>query len=367
MNAIIETRKHAKERCHIWPKIYLSVDNCFASKRWPDPEEWLGRAKELGVHYVEASADNECDPLYTTPEYLEDWAEKVVAASKRTGVTVSQFFSGHGTYATLGLCHPDERIRSQLLNGWFLPMCKLAGKMNANFGFFAHGLSVKTLHSNTLYNASMQSLGESLAQICTWGYAYGCASVSVEQMYTPHQPPWTLSGAKQLIRNVNDVAAAPFYLTIDVGHQVGQEKFRAPKQLPMDGVANHTYSFDPQDGDTYAWLAQLGCYSPIIHLQQNDGRSSAHLGFTPENNRIGTIDGKRVLEAIQSAYRQSKEPGMPPKAQNIYLTLEIFSSTLDTPEEIMDRLAQSVRYWRKYVPKDGLYLNELLEMVQCKT
>ena len=45
------------------PKIYLAIDNCFGSKRWTEPREWMDTIKSLGVYYVEASADTECDPL----------------------------------------------------------------------------------------------------------------------------------------------------------------------------------------------------------------------------------------------------------------------------------------------------------------
>ena len=57
------------------PKIYLAIDNCFASKRWTDPEKWMNVIKSLGLNYVEASADNECDPLYLGSEYMKRWSE----------------------------------------------------------------------------------------------------------------------------------------------------------------------------------------------------------------------------------------------------------------------------------------------------
>ncbi|MDL2327854.1 sugar phosphate isomerase/epimerase, partial [Ruminococcaceae bacterium OttesenSCG-928-A11] len=107
--------------------------------------------RDLGLGYVEASADNECDPLYTGGDYLADWARKVRAAAAQTGVTVSQFFSGHGTYATLGLCHPDERVRRRMLDDWLRPMCRLAGDFGANLGFFAHGISLATLEQPARY------------------------------------------------------------------------------------------------------------------------------------------------------------------------------------------------------------------------
>jgi hypothetical protein len=115
-----------------------------------------------------------------------------------------------------------------------------------------------------------------------------------------------------------------------------------------------------EDGDTYLWLRRFACYSPIIHLQQTDGNSSSHRPFTQENNRQGIIRAEEVLQAMADSYNRQPEPDMPPRCEEIYLTLEIFSRTADLPTEIIERLAESVAYWRRYIPKDGLSLGELL-------
>ncbi len=109
-----------------WPRVYLALDNCFASKRWTRPLEWAQIARDLGIAYVEASADTECDPLDTTPEYLDDWIAEVKAAEGKTGIKVANVYSGHGTYATLGLGHTDQRVRHHLLEGWLKPMLRMA-------------------------------------------------------------------------------------------------------------------------------------------------------------------------------------------------------------------------------------------------
>lgn len=62
-----------------YPKIYLAIDNCFASKRWTKPEDWMKVISELGLNYIECSADNECDPLYSGTNYLRDWKEEVIS------------------------------------------------------------------------------------------------------------------------------------------------------------------------------------------------------------------------------------------------------------------------------------------------
>ena len=72
-----------------------------------------------------------------------------------------------------------------------------------------------------------------------------------------------------------------------------------------------------EDGDCYAWLRQLGCYSPIVHLQQTDGLVSAHRHFTPENNAWGKIYGKDVLMALRQSYDKPEESGMPERCTQI--------------------------------------------------
>ena len=116
-----------------------------------------------------------------------------------------------------------------------------------------------------------------------------------------------------------------------------------------------------EDGDTYGWLREFGCYSPVIHLQQTDGTSSSHRPFTAANNRRGMIHGDKALQAIGAAYSSEPEAEMPPRCEDIYLTLEIFAGTADIPTDIIRGLAESVEYWRRYIPKDGLTLQELTE------
>src|SRR5689334_14776051 len=98
----------------MYPRLHLALDNCFASKRWTEPAEWMTIAAEADVYCIEASADNECDPLYSTPDSLRDWINNIHATSHKTGVKVVNLYSGHGTYATLGLAHPDQRVRDHI-------------------------------------------------------------------------------------------------------------------------------------------------------------------------------------------------------------------------------------------------------------
>lgn len=392
-----------------FPKIYLAIDNCFASKRWTQPLEWMELISAMGLNYIEASADNECDPLYMGPEYMKDWVKQVKDAEKTTGAKVVNLYSGHGTYTTLGLAHPDERIRNRFLKDWLMPMARNAGELEAGLGFFCHAFSDNILQDPFKYNEAKEDLYIRLSELSRFAGENMERYIGVEQMYTPHQFPWTIEGTQELIKEVYSRSKNPFYITIDLGHQSGQCKFRKPdanqlrelisecrtngnkfkekwlgpnsayqefskivtkanKTNEEQGVKNlqsimdaypHMFA-DDIDGDTFTWLEELAGYSPIIHLQQTDGRTSGHWPFTSEYNEIGIIDGEKVLKAINTAYSKDQSSEYPPKVDSIYLTIEVFSSTASLNEDNKTRIIETVEYWRQFVPNDGECLDAII-------
>lgn len=390
-----------------YPRIYLAIDNCFAAKRWTTPRRWLQMAQKVGLNYVEASADNECDPLYMDQTYLDDWVSDAKEWKKETGVKVINLYSGHGTYATLGLAHHDERIRNKIQHDWLEKMVRMAGELDAGLGFFCHAFTQSLLQKPDEYSNACDELFSRLADLATHAAKVGAKSIGVEQMYTPHQVPWKISGAQELLKKVYQRSGKPFFITIDTGHQSGQRKFLKPtfdqikdalqvynKNKRIDGFwigpkSAHTlfkelacsdnlsnaksiekimqemdkfpYLFSNyEDGDPYEWLKRLGCYSPIIHLQQTPGDKSSHLSFNDKNNAEGIIKGDKVLQAIAKAYETPKDSDMPPVCDTIYLTLEIFAGTAELPVDIINKIKDSVAYWRQFIPEDGKTLDSYL-------
>ena len=51
---------------------------------------------------------------------------------------------------------------------------------------------------------------------------------------------------------------------------------------------------------------------------------------------------------------------MPPRAAEIYLAFEIFASNAEYCTEITGKLKETYQYWRKWIPEDGLKLDELI-------
>lgn len=390
-----------------FPKVYLAVDNCFASKRWTAPAEWAAIVADLGVTCVEASADNECDSLYADGAYLGEWLDQCRRAADATGVHVVNFYSGHGTYATLGLGHGDRRCRDRIQHEWIERMIDLAAALGAGEGFYCHAFDQKTLQTRETYNAAEEELYSRLRQIAQYAAAKGLPTIGLEQMYTPHQIPWTIDGAERLLREVF-AGGYPFYLSLDTGHQVGQRRFLRPteeqivqrvkeyrttgrtpgmwlgteranemfRNLAADGgdakmqagmgdlqneMDAHPYLFaQEEDGDLYAWARRVGRYCPIVHLQQTDRKRSSHWPFTAEFNARGIVDPPRLLRALADSFAAEPEGEYyPPPCTRVCLTLEIFSATMDMPQDILSRLGESVAHWRQFVPRDGLGLDEL--------
>ena len=295
-----------------YPRIHLAIDNCFASKRWTTPRAWMQHSLDMGIPQIEASADTECDPLYTPPDALRDWLESVKRAAEETGAKVANFYSGHGSYATLGLTHTDPRVRDHMQHRWLGSMIDMASALGAGFGFFCHALDQSVLADAARYHETMDDLYERLGQIAQRARDAKLPYISLEQMYSPHQPPWTISGSAHLLREVWSRSGAPLYLTLDVGHAVGQRNFLRPTADTTDD-GRELYA-QPHDGDPYAWLRALAAYSPIVHLQQTDGTVSAHRPFSRKYNESGIITPQRVLQAMKDSYDTPEAQGLPPRA-----------------------------------------------------
>jgi sugar phosphate isomerase/epimerase len=395
------------------PRIFLAIDNCFAYKRWTAPSEWISMIGELGVQCIEASADTDADPLYSGPAHMTDWRRGVKAASARYGPRVVNIYSGHGTYSTLGLGHPDQRVRDVMHRKWIEPMMDAAADLGAGLGFFCHAFPQATLESPRLFAEAKDRLYDSLAEIAAYGARKKLECVGVEQMYSPHQIPWTIAGARELLQEVWRRRRVPFYLTVDTGHSGGQRSFlrpssaalakilaRRPADVPYDlwlgaseaytalesvmkagngsnnesldvvrgAMQRHPYMFSsPVDSDPYQWLSNLGCYSPIIHLQQVTGTSSAHEPFIPELNARGSINARKVLEAINLSYAARDVQGLPPKCDTLYLTLEIFAGAAALPRQLLHQIRASVEYWRGAIPHDGMRLEEILTRLRAQS
>lgn len=392
------------------PKIYLGVDNCFASKRWTRPADWMDVIRDLGLIYVEASADTECDPLYMGSSYMTEWIHEVRRQQERTGIIVKNLYSGHGTYSTLGMAHTDVGVRRRFMEQWIKSQAETAHALNSGFGFFAHGIDDSILQNAKAFIDKLEELYTSLAELATYCAEIGLSNVSLEQMYSPQHPPWTISGTHELIRRVWEKSGAAMYITNDVGHMNGQQFFQKPTEeyihrcvdeskagksprrvwmgtrhamniyyeaikgsiiiddavrCIMEDVRQNPHLFaEPEDGNVYNWLEKIGTWTPIVHLQQSDGKSSPHWCFDEKHNAIGIIDGASVIRSIVAAYKAETKANMPSACTEIVFTLEPFIATAGNNYDALKEIADSIDYWRRYIPRDGMRLSEAAAMLK---
>ncbi|MEI6101145.1 MAG: TIM barrel protein [Eubacteriales bacterium] len=386
-----------------YPRIHLVLDNCIAIKRWIKPSEWFQIAQDLGFRYIQASTDNEIDPLFSSAGYMDDWFEEVKKLQKKTGIRVINFYTGYQTYRTVGLAHYDIRNRTKISNDWIKNLIKRIADLQAKgVGFCFFAIPHNTLQNPDQYREIMDLVCEQMADIADFAFQNGGVQISNEQMYAPHQPPFTIKGTREFLQSIYVIKKRPNYVTIDVGHMVGQGRFVMPSKEKLeeavsqnnpiwlgsdeahqkfdeavarkDGkrrsqlvdeiladIYEHDYLFsNSEDTDPYKWLESLACYSPIIHMQQTNGISSSHAAFTPETNKDGIIKGNQLLRAIKKSYDMNEEVPMQGLVEDIYLSFEIFASNVESKREIITKLQKTIDYWREFVPEDGIVLNELV-------
>lgn len=324
--------------------------------------------------------------------------------TERTGVHVINVYSGHGTYTTCGMTHWHDGVRRRFLDGWMKAQVDTAAGVGAGFGFFAHGIEQSALQTPETYGARLETLYGDLAKLAAYAAERELPGICIEQMYTPHMPPWTIRGAEKLMREVYARGGAPMYITIDLGHMNGQQFFQRPDRAAIldsilarraqpdatrpwlgteaahalhraavagerdpeaaadailaDVEANPHLFASPEDGSIWRWVEALGQYGNIVHLQQTDGKSSPHWPFTEKYNKMGVASGEKLIESLAKAYDQPPIPGLPAPAAAIALTLEPFVGTLANPYTAVEEIAASVDYWRRFIPRDGMRLSQ---------
>jgi sugar phosphate isomerase/epimerase len=141
-----------------------------------------------------------------------------------------------------------------------------------------------------------------------------------EPMSVPREPPATLRDTHDLLKRVNDGAALPIRLCLDVDH-------------------GDLESPDPRDTDPYAWLREFGALSPVVHIKQSKPDKGGHWPFTDEHNRDGIIQAEKVLDTLRAS-----------GAEEVTLALEVSHRERYPWEyQVLDDLKASVSYWRRYV------------------
>jgi D-erythrulose 1-phosphate 3-epimerase len=289
----------------------LGINNCFAVKRWPRPEDWAQVVRyEFGLEIVELSLD-----LMETfnDQERQRTAESVGAVLGIHGLRAETVFTGLAAYSGNLLMHPDaERRRSAL--EWYLAVVGLAARVGARgVGGHVGAMSVPDFADPERRAERWAGLQRSLAEIAASAQMAGLDYLLVENLASPREPS-TMAGLETLLTD-GDASHVPVRLCLDVGHQC------------VPGTTG-------ADRDPYAWLSHFSTRLAEVQLQQSDGLADHHWPFTAERNAVGRIDPGRVLDTLDDS-----------GAQDVLLVLEVIPPFEQDDAQVLADLRASVELW----------------------
>lgn len=297
----------------------LGVNNCWAVKRWIEPEVWVEIvASKLDLRYVQFSYDL-LDPR-SSPQALDDIVYRTIDACRSYGVVIQSCFTGLAAYSFNLLSHPYMSMRMDGYD-WYVKAIELASRFKAEaVGGHVGAMSVRDYRDRGRRSYIESILIDSLRSLSYRALDLGLKSILVEPMPVPREIPSTISEAEYLMAEVSRDPKASVKLCIDLGHACNPE---APT---------------PEDRDPYEWVRRLARYTPCIHVQQTDGRADRHWPFIEEYNRVGIIQPSKLISALD-------EGG----AGRVYLFLEVIHPFEYPDDRVLEELRESSRYWREYV------------------
>lgn len=297
----------------------LGVNNCWAVKRWIEPEVWVEIvASKLDLRYVQFSYDL-LDPR-SSPQALDDIVYRTIDACRSYGVVIQSCFTGLAAYSFNLLSHPYMSMRMDGYD-WYVKAIELASRFRAEaVGGHVGAMSVRDYRDRGRRSYIESILIDSLRSLSYRALDLGLKSILVEPMPVPREIPSTISEAEYLMAEVSRDPKASVKLCIDLGHACNPE---APT---------------PEDRDPYEWVRRLARYTPCIHVQQTDGRADRHWPFIEEYNRVGIIQPSKLISALD-------EGG----AGRVYLFLEVIHPFEYPDDRVLEELRESSRYWREYV------------------
>ena len=304
-------------------KFHLGVDNCFARKRWPRPAEWADiMVNRFRVKYLEFTGDL-LDPFTFPPKAIPRLAADVKKVTKDYGLEIYDYYTGVITHCLNLISHPDDELAEHGFK-WCADAARITKLIGARgIGGHYDTIAEDDVVDPALYAKRIANIVKQMQRLSHVAKAEGLEFVLLEQMYTPIEAPYTIQQSREMYEAIKQDMGVPVYLTVDVGHACCQN-----------------FPHTPNDCDPYEWLRQFGAVSPVIHLQQCDGKSSPHWPFTRDYNARGVVDPKKVIEALEAS--GSKEN---------YLILEIFHSLTANGERVLSDIEASVDYWRQYLPE----------------
>jgi sugar phosphate isomerase/epimerase len=324
-------------------RIELGLDGAFATRRWESPENVIRIVSELGFKVHEYCCD-QIDPFFMGPkEFTLGLAARAKAAAAQHGVEIFDTYTGMSTHRYHSFSHslPEPRER---MKQWIIEIMDLTLALGSRrWGGHVDALPVEVMDDPEETQKRIARAYATWRELAVIAKEKGMAALSVEQMYVPSEVPWTLRQAEEMLIACNlDREGVPVYLTLDVGHQAGQQ-----------------YGLSGPDLDYLEWTRQFGAFAEIVHLQQTTPESSAHWPFTEEYIAKGKVEMDKMMEAIHYAHEHwesSPVSAAVPAVQEQRLILEVIPASTKSEDILLRELAESADYLRRFVPEEGISL-----------
>ena|SRR3989344_8571542 len=297
-------------------KVKLGINTGFAVNRFPEPEQWSKIVGELGLHYVQFTADMLNPSL--PDDIVDDQISRINTCSKQNGFRIETTFTGAFTRVN-HLSHPYELVRKYWIS-WFKRYADISKRLNADsMGSHFGILSVNDLQSRK--EEMLKITIEGWKEISFYAKAIGLKYMTWEPMSIPREYGETIEEARRIHQLVNKYTAIPMKMCLDVDH-------------------GDVSSIDPKNTDPYSWIKEFGIESPIIHIKQSLKDKGGHWPFVPDKNKEGKIIPEKLIEALESA-----------GVKETVLLLELsFREREPFESRILQDLKASVDFWRIFVP-----------------
>jgi len=290
----------------------LGMNTCFAVKRWPEPDEWARIiAEEFGLKSVQFSFDL-MDPR-AGAGVVASYIDHTKHACARYGLTIHSTFTGFLPFMQNLLLHPEPAFREDA-KAWFKAAIDVTARMKvAHTGGYFGALSMKDVGDAGRRQERMDFWQDGLRELAQECKDKGLESLLVEHMAGWREPP---TGIGEALALAAMKTAVPIRIAIDLGHMVVKGR-------------------EGEDLDPYAWLRKVSPKAGVFHLQQSNDKYDMHQAFTPETNKTGRIDPKKVIEAIKAS-----------GVEKALLMFEIIHACEEDEKKVLADIRGSVDQWR---------------------
>lgn len=291
----------------------LGMNTCFAVKRWPEPGEWARIiAEDFGLKSVQFSFDL-MDPRGGSGS-VASYIDHTRIECARYGLTIHSTFTGFIPFMGNLLLHPEAAFREDA-KAWFKTAIEVTARMKvAHLGGYFGALSMKDALDPVRRQERMNGWLEGLRDLAQEAKDRGLESILVEHMAGWREPPTSIAESLSLAATKS---AVPIRIAIDVGHMVVKGR-------------------EGEDLDPYAWLRKVSPVAGVYHLQQSNDKYDMHQAFTPEANKTGRIDPKKVVEAIKAS-----------GVEKAVLMFEIIHACEEDEKKVIADIKTSVDLWRE--------------------